>query len=225
LSAAAKLGWIDAIMTTYNFRRMQDAEMNSAIDACNKAGIGLVAMKTVALTSTARKKMLEGGAPDPADEQERKLMEHFLKQGFSDEQVRIKTALSDERISSACVGMQSIATLSANVAAVLDKTKLTDADMAVLRQYADATCDLYCAGCANICDAVLPDMPYVSDVMRYLMYYNSYGEKDMARELFAQIPPDVRGRLLAADYSLAEARCPQCMPIGKLVAEAVSKLA
>jgi hypothetical protein len=61
--------------------------------------------------------------------------------------------------------------------------------------------------------------------MRYLMYYNSYGEKDMARKLFAQIPNDARSRLLTADYTLAEARCPQRMPIASLVAEAVSKLA
>jgi hypothetical protein len=57
------------------------------------------------------------------------------------------------------------------------------------------------------------------------MYYNSYGEKKEARELFAQIPVSVRNRLLVTDYSTAEACCPQHMPIGKLVAEAVSKLA
>jgi len=57
------------------------------------------------------------------------------------------------------------------------------------------------------------------------MYYNGYGDKDRARELFAQIPSDVKSRLLSTDYSLAEACCPQRLPIGELVAEAVSKLA
>ncbi|MBA7708462.1 hypothetical protein ES703_117361 [subsurface metagenome] len=89
----------------------------------------------------------------------------------------------------------------------------------------EATCDGYCAGCANICNSALPDTPYVSDIMRYLMYYNSYGDKERARGLFAQIPGSVRNRLLNTDYSLAEARCPQHLPIAKLVAEAVSKLA
>jgi hypothetical protein len=92
-------------------------------------------------------------------------------------------------------------------------------------KYAHATCSGYCAGCAEICDAALGDMPYVSDIMRYLMYYNSYGEKEMARELFAEIPRAARNRLLSTDYSTAEARCPQRLPIGELVAEAVSKLA
>jgi len=57
------------------------------------------------------------------------------------------------------------------------------------------------------------------------MYYNSYGEQQDARELFAKIPQDARDKLLSADYSLAEARCPQHLPIGKLMAEAVRKLA
>ena len=48
LEAAAKLDWIDVIMTTYNFREMQNPAMQSAIDACYKADIGLVAMKTQA---------------------------------------------------------------------------------------------------------------------------------------------------------------------------------
>lgn len=71
----------------------------------------------------------------------------------------------------------------------------------------------------------MPDVPYVSDIMRHLMYYNSYGEHQEARELFAKIPGTVRGKLLSANYSPAEARCPQHLPIGKLVAEAVGKLA
>ena len=81
-----------------------------------------------------------------------------------------------------------------------------------------------CASCAHICSSLLPQMP-ISDIMRYLMYYNSYGRRDTARQLFAQIPGDVRNGLLDIDYSAAEARCPQHLPIGRLVAEAISKLA
>ena len=97
--------------------------------------------------------------------------------------------------------------------------------MAVFNEYAEATCSGYCVGCADICDSALPGMPYVSDIMRYLMYYNSYGDQDRARELFAQIPDTVRGKLLSADYSPVETRCPQHLPIGQLIAEAFNKLA
>ena len=219
LAAAAKLGWIDAIMTTYNFRVMQDDKMLNAIDACHKAGVGLMAMKTTGKT-------IVGWARQEVEtEEDKKFSENFLKQGFTQEQANIKVVLADERISSVCVGMENVAVLTSNAAAALDKTEFTQADMEVFKQYARVTCSGYCAGCANICGSALPDTPYVSDIMRYLMYYNSYGDRDRARELFAQIPLNVRSKLLNIDYSSAEARCPQRMPIGKLIAEAVSKLA
>lgn len=43
LIAAAKLGWIDGIMLSYNYRIMHSDEMKRAVDACTKAGIGLTA--------------------------------------------------------------------------------------------------------------------------------------------------------------------------------------
>jgi predicted aldo/keto reductase-like oxidoreductase len=219
LTAAAKLGWVDLIMTTYNFRLIENAEMQAAIDACYKAKVGLVAMKA------AGKAIRDRSGQVIVTEADKKLMEQLLKRGFTQEQAAIKLVLEDERISSACVGMESVPLLTTNVAAVLDKTKLTQADRKVFREYAEATCSGYCAGCANICNSALPATPYISDIMRYLMYYNSYGDKKRAKELFAQIPRNVREKLLSTDYKTAEARCPQRLPIGKLVAEAVSKLA
>jgi predicted aldo/keto reductase-like oxidoreductase len=158
-------------------------------------------------------------------EEDKKLTGHFLQRGFIQEQAKIKAVLEDKRINSACVGMETIAVLNSNVIAVLDKTELSHADMHALSEYAAATCSGYCAGCAHICDSALPGMPYVSDIMRYLMYYNSYEQQGLARELFAQIPQKVRNRLLSTDYRAAEARCPQRMPIAELIAEAVGKLA
>ena len=213
LAAAAKLDWIDAIMTSYSFRLMQDKELNAAIEACHKAGIGLIAMKTL------------GRGQKIESKEDKKLVSHFMERGFTEGQAKIKAVLEDKRFSSACVGLSNVAILTENVAASLDKTKLTKADMKVFEQYANATCSGYCAGCTHICNSALPDAPYVSDIMRYLMYYNSYGEKKMARELYAEIPSIERNKLLSINYSLAEARCPQHLPIGKLIAEAVSKLA
>ncbi len=213
LAAAANLGWIDVVMTTYSFRIMQDPELQAAIEACHKAGIGLIAMKTQ-------------GRPNEKIEtdEDKKLAEHFLLRGFTEGQAKIKAVLQDKRFSSACVGMESVSILTENVAAALDKTKLTAADMAVFKEYAEATCSGYSAGCAYICDSALPDVPYISDIMRYLMYYNSYGEQAEAKRLFTQIPTGVRNKLLNMDYTLAEARCPQRLPIRELITEAVSIL-
>jgi len=213
LAAAAKLPWIEVIMTPYNFYLAQNPELQVAIDACHKAGIGLIAMKT------------QGMGQRIKTDADKKLTEHFLQRGFTKEQAKIKLVLEDKRFSSACVGMKNVSVLNSNLAVAFDKTKLAQADREVFRQYAKATCDGYCAGCAYICDSALPDVPYISDIMRYLMYYNSYGEQAEAKRLFAQIPAGLRNRLLDMDYTLAEARCPQRLPIRELVAEAVGKLA
>ena len=222
LMAASKLDWIDAIMTSYNFRFMLDPALPAAVEACHKAGIGVVAMKTQGkpvweIKTEADKWVLT--------EQEKKLTENLHKRGFTEAQANIKLVMDDTRFSSVCAGMTNIAQLLENVAVTFDKTKLSQKDIELYKQYAEVTCSGYCAGCANICNTAVSGVPYINDIMRYLMYYNSYGDKDRARELFAKLPRSTKEKLLTADYTLAEARCPQNMPIGKLMAEAVRKLA
>ncbi len=131
LSAAAKLDWIDVVMFIYNFRLMQEPKMTAAIDACHEAGIALVAMKTQARRIIS--------------DEDKKLTDHFMQRGFTEGQAKIKVVLEDKRFSSACVRMENIAVLTENVAAALDKTKLSQADMRVLNEYARQTQSSYCA--------------------------------------------------------------------------------
>jgi hypothetical protein len=208
LKAAAKLGWIDAVMTSYNFRLMQNPEMQEAVEACHKANVGLIAMKVMGHRSR--------------QDDDAKIIKSFTDRGYTEEQAKLKYVLEDKRIASACVTMNSVDQIISNATAAIDRKKLTRADANRLRQYADATCSSYCTGCSEICDKALPEAaPYISDVMRHLMYYNGYGDKDMARGLFAEIPATVRRKLLAFDYTKAERVCPQGMPIGAMMAEAV----
>ncbi len=219
LMAASKLDWIDAIMMKYDFRLMQDKQMQDAIDACHKAGIGLIAMKT--------QSMRPGGAPADANaaaEADKKMLAHFLEKGFTEGQAKIKAIMDDQRISTVCSSMPSTTMLMGNIAVALDKTKLAADDMEMLRQYAQATCSGYCAGCAHICEPVALGVP-VGDIMRALMYHDSYGDIAHAKAVFAEIPADVKQRLLSVDYSVAEHVCPNRMQIGKLVADAAAKLA
>jgi len=214
LNAAAKTDWIDAIMTSYNFRLMQDKQLSDAIDACHQKGIGVVAMKTQGLK-------VEGGINDA----DKKFIEHFTQKGFTEGQAKIKAVLTDKRISSANVGCPKLNYLTLGIAAALDRTELTQTDIDIFKQYATASCNGYCAGCANICEDALIGAPYVSDIMRYMMYYNSYDDQQKARELFAAIPQQAKEKLLSLDYKALEARCPQHLPIGRFVAEAMIKLA
>jgi predicted aldo/keto reductase-like oxidoreductase len=211
LMAASKLGWIDAVITTYNFRLMQDQKLKDAVQACYDAGVGVLAMKTQ-------------GKEVPFQDGDRKLAEHFIKSGFTEGQAKLKLVLDDKRITAATVGRESVKHLRLNVDAALDKKELSGRDKEVLKNYAAETCAGYCAGCSHICGSVAAGIP-VNDVMRYLMYYNSFGDKNTARQLFADIPPEVRSNLCTADFSIAESRCPQRLPISRLMKEAVDKLA
>lgn len=213
LQGAAEHDWIDAIMTSYNFRLMQDSDMQDAVESCYKKGIGLIAMKVMAHGQEID--------PDEAD----KVTRHFLKQGLTQPQAKIKAVLEDKRISSACVRMQNVSEINENVAAVMDNKSLSGYDKNVFSRFALATCNGYCTGCANRCDSAVPDAPYISEVMRYLMYHDSYGDTVRAKQLFRQIPDDAKAKLANRDLSAAEKRCPQNLQINKLVNRAIKKLA
>ncbi|MGA2070929.1 MAG: aldo/keto reductase [Sedimentisphaerales bacterium] len=210
LMGASKLGWVDAAMPIYNFRVMQDKKLTDAVQACFDAGVGIIAMKTQ--------------AQKVESDSDKKLMEHFSVKGFTEGQAKLRFVLDDKRITAACVGRENMEHLKQNVAAALDKKELTQLDKEVLKNYAAETCSGYCAGCANICGSVAAGVP-VSDVMRYLMYYNSFGDTHTARQLFADIPHDIRSKMLTADYTAAESRCPQRLPIARFMSQAVRTLA
>jgi predicted aldo/keto reductase-like oxidoreductase len=217
LEGAAKLGWIDGIMFTYNFRVMYTDKMNKAVDDCYNAGIGLTAMKTQS-TGWGTK----GG---PINEKERALLNRFERKGLSPGQAKLKAVWDDKRIASICSYMTNMKVLKENTSAAMDNKTLSDHDKDYLKEYARETASGYCAGCKHICESVLDDGIPVSDVMRYLMYSRCYGEYGRAKAAFNELPLEVRGRIAAADYRSAENRCPQGMPIGRLMREAVIELA
>jgi predicted aldo/keto reductase-like oxidoreductase len=213
LSAAAKLDYIDGIMMTFNFRNMHTKEMTAAVDACAKAGIGLTAMKT-----QAERSWFNFGKGDARGA---KLTETFMKKGLSQEQAKLKAVWTDNRISSLCSQMPNMNMLKANVAAAIDPTPLSSKEIRMLRQYAQHTADQYCTGCSQICESAVNYRVPISDIMRYHMYCRAYGQADWARLQFKALPRTVQQRMATLDFSKAEQRCPQCMPIARLMRQAL----
>ena len=209
LLGAAKLGWIDGIMLKYDFRLRQTDPMRQAVDACAKAGVGLTAMKTQA-----------AGPVKVDSETELKMAGRFLQQGFTDAQARLKAVWENEQISVICSSMSNLSILMANIGAALDKTKLTALDHELMQRYAGETRCGYCAGCTQRCEEAIARQAPIGDVLRCLMYYRSYGDRDLARQLFAQVPANTREQLTRLDYSTAEQRCPNGLPIARLMREA-----
>lgn len=211
LAAAPKLGYIDGIMMTYNYRLLADKAMQDAIEACHQAGIGLTAMKTMA-----------GGPAGFSGQESEKLAERFLGQGYSPEQAKLKAVWQDRRIASLCSQMPNLAVLAANAAAAMDKTKLAASDLEALVDYACASRDSWCAGCANLCEEAVDGQVPVAEVMRFLMYNNCHREPELARELFGRTVPGGAAALLAADYGEAQRSCPQGLDIAGLMRQAAS---
>jgi uncharacterized protein len=220
LLAAAKLGWIDGIMMSYNYRIMVKSEMKRAVDACVKAGIGLTAMKTQA-AFTANFYASIGSETDDA----LKMTENFLKKGYTAEQAKLKVVWENPNIASICSAMPNMTILQANIAAALNKKNLSEADKQRLEQYAHQTASGYCAGCANVCEAAVDfDIP-ISDILRYSMYNHSYGDRNTALALFKALPAEIKANILKADYSAAEKYCPQKIQIGKVLRKTYADLA
>jgi predicted aldo/keto reductase-like oxidoreductase len=213
LLEGAKLGWIDGIMMTYNYRLMHRRGMKRAVDACVKAGIGLTAMKT------------QGGGPVRTDsDTEIEMAGRFLEKGFTDAQAKLMAVWQNPGIANICSKMKNMSTLMANIAAAVNRTELSVRDTELLQRYARETRSDYCTGCTNICQsAVKEDIP-IGDVMRYLMSCRSYGDWYFAMTEFNKIPEKTRRRLAKADFAEAERRCPQNMAIGKLMKEAEREL-
>jgi predicted aldo/keto reductase-like oxidoreductase len=210
---AAKLGWIDGIMMSYNFRLMHSEEMKRAVDACAKAGIGLTAMKSQG-----------GGSVSTDSETELELAGRFLKKGFTDAQAKLKAVWENPNIACICTEMPNITILMSNVAAAMNRTTLSSQDKKLLHRYAQETRSDYCAGCTDLCESATDGIAPIGDVMRYLMYSRSYGDHHRAAQLFSKIPERIRADMANLDYTEAEQRCPQKMAIGKLMRQAVKEL-
>jgi predicted aldo/keto reductase-like oxidoreductase len=190
MNKAATLPWIDSIMFRYNFRKYGDAELNKAIDACAKADIGLIAMKT------------QGSEASFAD-----AWKKFEKTGkFTKHQAVLKAVWEDARITAAVSAMNTFEKLRENIAAALDKSKLGALDREALERYAQATRAYACDGCDHLCNPAVEGEACIGDTMRAVMYHDVYEEPEKARATFRKLP--IAAQNLDRDFAGANKACP-----------------
>ncbi|MFM1802141.1 MAG: hypothetical protein RJA81_1493 [Planctomycetota bacterium] len=201
INAAVDCGWIDQIMLKYNFRDKVNADgLEKALDRAHKANIGLVAMKT------------QGGAEASYPDRHA----DYVQKGFKKEVAAIKTVWADPRISCVVSEMTTFSDLRENVAA--SKTPLTAMETKLLEQYRERTANMYCHGCGQLCETASRGVK-VSEVMRYLRYYEAYGKRHAARALYQALPPEAR---MMADLKVdqLDASCPHNLPVSALLQKA-----
>ena len=197
---AATLPWIDSIMFRYNFRQYGKKDLDRAIDACHKAGIGLIAMKTQASAVSFESKWAR-----------------FRKKGkWTQHQAVLKAVWEDKRITAAVSHMDTFQKLRQNIAAALDKTKLTMLEHEELQRYAEATRHLACDGCGHFCEPHVDPEIQIADTLRYLMYHDSYRDAGEARRRFAALHEKAR-QISGIDFEKATAACPNGLDIASLM--------
>jgi uncharacterized protein len=162
INAAAATDTWDIILTSYNFKQTYINELNSAIKKANDAGIGIVAMKTLA----------GGGFLD----------KEKTKQINSS--AALKWVLSNPDIHTTIPGMTDFDQLNLNVKIMAD-ISITDEEKKDLMIASDET-GLYCTGCRKCITACKMNLP-VPDLMRAYMYAYGYSNNAMAYSLLGEL--------------------------------------
>lgn len=210
LNRAAAIGsaGVDAVMFKYSFAQYGDLELNKAMDACIKSGIGLIGMKT----------------QDSVPQDKEEVQKFVSDKGFSLPQAKLKSVWADERISSCVSGIVNTKILKDNSDAAKSQVELTARDWSRLQRYAARTADHRCALCNTICQAKVDGPLRISDTLRYLMYDECYEQPGTARALYARLRPEER-HFEHIDLTAATAACPRGIDIRARLALAKSRLA
>jgi predicted aldo/keto reductase-like oxidoreductase len=170
LTAAAESGYVDAVMFPYSpLLAEQAARLQQAMDACHKAGVGLIAMKS-----------MRGIKKEAAGKTVGELSVH---------QAVIRAALSDERIATICLAMENFTQLQQNSDAARSfKRPMDPKEIEELRQTVLAMGMGYCPGCDACREGIATTHPHVHQATRYLSYFEQDGRLDDARRLYRALP-------------------------------------
>jgi aryl-alcohol dehydrogenase-like predicted oxidoreductase len=154
LREAAKCGYHDVALVSYNFTHSKD--LKEAVAMAAKTGVGIVAMKTQAGGYTKEK-----------------------MEGLTPHQAALKYILRDSNVAAAVPGVTAIEQIE-ECAAVMG-APLSQRDLRELKAYQafleNRICTL-CGGCTGECSYGVP----YGDLLRAVMYHDGYGNDLLAKE-------------------------------------------
>jgi aryl-alcohol dehydrogenase-like predicted oxidoreductase len=126
-------------------------------------------------------------------------------QGLSFRQATAKWALTHPYVASVCVGLTNFSQI--REFAAVPGSRLSRTEWEMLRRYAGEMHDRYCRFCRT-CEPSCPHGVAVADVMRYEMYFNSYGREKEAMRLYASLPRERTAKACADCAGECEGSCP-----------------
>jgi uncharacterized protein len=180
LRAAVEGKIYDVVLTSWNFQLAKNEDVIKALAEANAAGLGIVAMKTMA-----------GGFFD----RDRKEPVNA--------KAALKWALQNEHIHTSIPGCTAFDQLEDNISLMTD-IALTPDDLKALK-LDSATTTLFCKGCQE-CKKTCPKGLPIPDMMRAYMYSYSYRDLSLAKEVVdrANLPQDV-----CNDCAVCSVQCSQ----------------
>lgn len=211
LQAAATGGFVDAIMVQYTPWLDRNAPLNKALDACHKAGIGLVSMKQVS------------GFGDKVLKDVPRHVPYLKAKNLTAYQGLLHAIWSDERISSTCVSMVNTDQIRENTAAIRSFEPMKLTDIHYLRDAVLACNRSLCADCTGQCSFAGGTRAKLGDLTRLMTYHDHYGYRSEARRLFQELDSESRD-WADADLAAAEAACPNKLKFSSLLARAADCL-
>jgi predicted aldo/keto reductase-like oxidoreductase len=175
LNAAAEGGFLDIIMLQFNPFYEKGGAFDKALDAAHKAGIGLVAMKTMRTTKDVPKRLPE-----------------LDKLGLTTHQAVLHSAWSDPRISAVVNMIDNVDQMQNSTAAARSyKEPLKFAHMELLKQTIIAGRRTMCTGCPS-CEAFAKQTGFAfHDISRFVTYYEQDGNTE-AREYYQALAAEHR---------------------------------
>jgi len=210
LENAAKGGFVDAIMVRNNPWLAQEAPMSKALDACHKAGIGLISMKQIAGNLNIAE--IAARLPD------------LKEKGLSPYQGLLHAIWTDERFASVCVSMRNTDQLRENTDAARTYKPMTKAEIDRLRDACLAAGPTFCATCDGSCSHAAGTQAELGTLTRLLTYHDHHGYRSEARRQYADLAPELRD-WSGADLEAAREACPNKLDFAALLARVDEKLA
>ncbi|HUU83377.1 MAG TPA: aldo/keto reductase [Phycisphaerae bacterium] len=209
LEAAAEGGWVDAILVSADPLVLRDnAAFGKAVDACHKAGVGLISMKQNRSGAGGIKKVL----PD------------FEEKGLNAHTAVLSAMWTDERFASVCSHMNSFKKLQENAAACRDFKPLTGDELGALDgllRGAEHVCCLRCDGSCRRAGGTRADL---NTIARYVSYARNDGRVGEARDLLLRMAPEARD-WSGADLEAARRACKSHLDFAGIVRRAEALLA
>jgi aryl-alcohol dehydrogenase-like predicted oxidoreductase len=205
LRAAAKAGFVDAVMIQNNPWTAQDDIMNRALDAAYKRGIGLISMKQVAGNMNLDEMAMQ--------------MPDLAAQGLTPYQSLLHAIWTDERFCSVCVSMRNTDQIRENASAARAFKPMKKAGIDRLRDACIAAGPTMCASCDGRCARAAGTTAELGNLTRFLTYHDHHGYRREARRLYAKLG-DAERDWRGADLEAARRACPNRLDFAKLLPRA-----